>query len=212
MSRYRSGSNSAGTVIAVVADIMAVILGLWILMYLLDANRANDLVQFVHHAANWLAGWSRDLFTFDEAWARVVAGYGLAAVVYLFIGHAIANRVHRPDPTTHETANPLAGWSRDPGVRGEPPESTAPSTRPGRESSRATVWPRSSTSSSATQSPTASTVRQSQQSGSRPLGSRAPLKTEQVASSPPSAATARRSEPAVQVVSSRGQTALSSKT
>jgi len=96
MSPYqRSGSNSAGTVIAIVADIMAVILGLWILMYLLDANRANELVQFVHDAAAWLAGWSRDLFTFDEAWARVVAGYGLAAVVYLFVGHAIANRMHR---------------------------------------------------------------------------------------------------------------------
>ncbi len=78
-----------------VADVMAVILGLWILMYLLDANRGNDLVQFVRHAADWLAAWSRDLFTFDEAWARVVAGYGLAAVVYLFVGHAIAGRLHR---------------------------------------------------------------------------------------------------------------------
>ncbi|GHE77715.1 hypothetical protein ACWDSD_10690 [Streptomyces spiralis] len=94
-SRYRTTSNSAGTVIAVVADIVAVILGLWILMYLLEANRANDLVQFVHDAANWLASWSRDLFTFDEAWARVVAGYGLAAVVYLFVGHAVAHRMHR---------------------------------------------------------------------------------------------------------------------
>ncbi|MFG2512751.1 hypothetical protein [Streptomyces sp. NPDC048584] len=93
--RYRSNYTSAGTVVAVIADIMAVILGLWILMYLLDANRANDLVQFVHNAANWLAGWSRDLFTFDEAWARVVFGYGLAAVVYLFIGHAVAGRLRR---------------------------------------------------------------------------------------------------------------------
>jgi hypothetical protein len=93
--RYRSGSTSAGTVIAVIADVMAVILGLWILMYLLDANRANDLVRFVHDAANWLAAWSRDLFTFAEEWARVVFGYGLAAVVYLFIGHAIAGRLRR---------------------------------------------------------------------------------------------------------------------
>ncbi|MEV8411989.1 hypothetical protein AB0P45_00005, partial [Streptomyces niveus] len=30
---------------------------------------------------------------FDEAWARVVCGYGLAAVVYLFIGHALAGRL-----------------------------------------------------------------------------------------------------------------------
>ncbi len=80
---------------AIVADVAALILGLWILMYLLEANRSNDLVRFVHDAASWLAGWSHDLFTFDEAWARVVAGYGLAAVVYLFAGHAIARRIHR---------------------------------------------------------------------------------------------------------------------
>ncbi|WP_328317217.1 hypothetical protein [Streptomyces sp. NBC_00388] len=95
MSRYSNGSSPAANVIMVIADVMAFILGLWILMYLLDANRANDLVTFVHHTADWLAGWSRDLFTFDEAWARVVAGYGLAAVVYLFIGHLIAGRVRR---------------------------------------------------------------------------------------------------------------------
>lgn len=81
--------------IAVIADVMAGIIGLWILMYLLDANRANGLVEFVHDTAAWLAGWSHDLFTFDETWARVVCGYGLAAVVYLFVGHAIAGRLHR---------------------------------------------------------------------------------------------------------------------
>ncbi|MFE1440782.1 hypothetical protein [Streptomyces sp. NPDC058739] len=95
MSPRYSSANQAGRVIAIVADVMAFILGLWILMYLLDANPSNSFVQFIHDSARWLAGWSHDLFTFDEAWARVVAGYGLAAVVYLFIGHAIAHRVHR---------------------------------------------------------------------------------------------------------------------
>ncbi|WP_306337778.1 hypothetical protein [Streptomyces sp. KL118A] len=90
-----SHGSTAARVIVIVADVMAAILGLWILMYLLDANRANDLVQFIHDAARWLAGWSHDLFTFDEDWARVVAGYGLAAVVYLFIGHAVAGRLRR---------------------------------------------------------------------------------------------------------------------
>lgn len=79
----------------VVADILAAILGLWILMYLLEANRGNDLVQFIHDAARWLAGWSHDLFTFDDEWARVVAGYGLAALVYLFVGHVVAGRLRR---------------------------------------------------------------------------------------------------------------------
>ncbi|THA33107.1 hypothetical protein E6R18_11090 [Streptomyces sp. A1277] len=90
-----NGSVTAARVIAVVADVMAFIIGLWILMYLLDANRGNELVEFVRHTARWLAGWSYDLFTFDRAWANVVAGYGLAALVYLFIGHAVAGRVRR---------------------------------------------------------------------------------------------------------------------
>ncbi|MFD3525365.1 hypothetical protein [Streptomyces sp. NPDC058653] len=94
-SRQRSGSSAAATVLIVIADVMAFILGLWILMYLLDANRANDLVNFVQDTARWLAGWSYDLFTFDKAWARVVCGYGLAAVVYLLIGHGLAGRLRR---------------------------------------------------------------------------------------------------------------------
>ncbi|MDG4860843.1 hypothetical protein P8605_22195 [Streptomyces sp. T-3] len=88
-------TQQGATVIAVVADVMAAILCLWIVMYLLEANPANDLVQFVHDVARWLAGWSHDLFTFDDEWARVVAGYGLAAFVYFFVGHAIANRLRR---------------------------------------------------------------------------------------------------------------------
>lgn len=95
MSYSRGNSITAARVIALVADVMAFVIGLWILMYLLDANRGNELVQFVRDTARWLAGWSYDLFTFDKAWANVVAGYGLAALVYLFVGHAVAGRVRR---------------------------------------------------------------------------------------------------------------------
>ncbi|MFE3902905.1 hypothetical protein ACFXPY_21990 [Streptomyces sp. NPDC059153] len=91
--RTGTRSTTAARVIAVVADLMAFVIGLWILMYLLEANRGNDLVNVVRHTARRLAGWSYDLFTFDEAWARVVSGYGLAAVVYLFVGHAVAARI-----------------------------------------------------------------------------------------------------------------------
>ncbi|MBL1100222.1 hypothetical protein [Streptomyces coffeae] len=92
---YRSRNHQAATVLAVVADITAVILGLWILFSLLDANRANDLVSVVHDAAQWLAGWSHDLFTMDTDWLRTVLNYGLPALVYLFIGHTLAARIRR---------------------------------------------------------------------------------------------------------------------
>ncbi|MGW0880474.1 hypothetical protein [Streptomyces sp. NPDC002671] len=90
--RYR-GENPAGRVIAGVADVVALILGLWILLYLVHANRSNGVVRFIHDVAVQLAGWTQDIFTFDQEWARVVVGYGLAAVLYLFVGHAIANRL-----------------------------------------------------------------------------------------------------------------------
>ena len=93
MSRY--GGNEAARVIAVAADIAAVILGLWILFYVLNANGGNDLVRWVHQAADWLAGWSRDLFTPSAGWLRTLLNYGLAAVVYLLIGHAAAGRIRR---------------------------------------------------------------------------------------------------------------------
>ncbi|WP_338676356.1 hypothetical protein V1460_27800 [Streptomyces sp. SCSIO 30461] len=93
--RQSNGTHQAARIIAIVADVMAATIGLWILMYLLDANRTNDLVQFLQETARWLAGWSYDLFTFDADWARVVAGYGLAALVYLFVGHAVAGRLRR---------------------------------------------------------------------------------------------------------------------
>ncbi|MEV6108317.1 hypothetical protein AB0M28_26935 [Streptomyces sp. NPDC051940] len=89
----RYGGNPASTAIAVIADIAALIIGLWIMMYVLDANRANDFVDFVRDAANWLAGWSRDMFTVSPDWWRVLLNYGIAALVYLFLGHALARSV-----------------------------------------------------------------------------------------------------------------------
>lgn len=77
------------------ADIAAFIIGLWILMYALDANRSNDLVNFVQDSARWLAGWSRDMFMVDPGWWQVLLNYGIAAIVYLFIGHALAHTVRR---------------------------------------------------------------------------------------------------------------------
>lgn len=80
---------------ALVADLLAAVIVIWIVLYLLDANRANEVVAWFHDAATWLAGWSYDLFTFDEEWARVVFGYGLAALVYLVAGHALARFLAR---------------------------------------------------------------------------------------------------------------------
>jgi hypothetical protein len=94
-TRRRYGGSHAALVIRAVADVMAAIIGLWILLYVLGANRGNDLVVFVHDSARWLAGWSYDLFDLEPGWFQVLVNYGIAAVVYLLVGHLLASRVHR---------------------------------------------------------------------------------------------------------------------
>ena len=94
-ARRRSGLSSAGVAVQVVADILAAIIGLWILLYILDANPGNDLVVVVKDAAHWLAGWSYDLFSLSPDWLQVLVNYGIAAVVYLAVGHGLAVRLRR---------------------------------------------------------------------------------------------------------------------
>ncbi|MFE2581134.1 hypothetical protein [Streptomyces sp. NPDC059378] len=81
--------------ICTIADIAAGLLGLWILLFLLGANRANVFVEFVWDTAGWLSWWSQDIFTMDTEGLRVVLNYGLPAVIYLLIGHGIAARLNR---------------------------------------------------------------------------------------------------------------------
>jgi hypothetical protein len=93
--RSRAPARRAALVICTIADVAAGFLGLWILLFLLDANQANTFVEFVRGTADWLSGWAQDIFTMDTEGLRVALNYGLPAVVYLVIGHGIAARLNR---------------------------------------------------------------------------------------------------------------------
>jgi hypothetical protein len=88
-------ADRSALVIHTIADIAAGFLGLWLLLYLLDANQANVFVDFVHGLAGWLAGWSQDIFTMRPEGLRVVLNYALPALVYLAVGHGAAAWVRR---------------------------------------------------------------------------------------------------------------------
>ncbi|MCX5447885.1 hypothetical protein [Streptomyces nigrescens] len=96
-SRSGGGTPAQRTALIVhtIADIAAAFLGLWILLYLLEANQANVFVQFVKSMADSLAWWARDIFTMDTEGLRVALNYGLPAAIYLLVGHLIAGRVRR---------------------------------------------------------------------------------------------------------------------
>ncbi|MEU1807185.1 hypothetical protein [Streptomyces sp. NPDC019937] len=89
------GADRTALIIHSLADIAAVFLALWLLLYFLDANQANVFVDFVHGVADWLAGWSQDIFTMEPEGVRVFFNYALPAVIYLGIGHGAAAWVRR---------------------------------------------------------------------------------------------------------------------
>jgi hypothetical protein len=94
-TRSPATARRAALAVCTIADVAAGLLGLWVLLFLLDANRANVFVEFVHGTAGMLAWWSQDIFTMDTEGLRVVLNYGLPAVMYLLIGHGIAARLNR---------------------------------------------------------------------------------------------------------------------
>jgi hypothetical protein len=93
--RQQAATRRTALAVCTIADIAAGLLGLWILLFLLDANQANGFVEFVRGAADWLAWWARDIFTMDTEGLRVALNYGLPAVMYVLIGHGIAARLNR---------------------------------------------------------------------------------------------------------------------
>ncbi|MGC9538251.1 hypothetical protein [Streptomyces sp. UG1] len=93
--RRQPTSRRTALTVCTIADVAAGLLGLWILLFLLDANRANVFVEFVQGTADLLAWWSQDIFTMDTEGLRVILNYGLPAVMYLLIGHGIAARLNR---------------------------------------------------------------------------------------------------------------------
>ncbi|WP_241779524.1 hypothetical protein [Streptomyces natalensis] len=89
------GTYRLALIIHSLADVAAVILGLWILLYLLDANQANAFVGFVRGVADWLAGWSQDIFIMKPEGLRVFFNYALPALIYLGVGHGAAAWLRR---------------------------------------------------------------------------------------------------------------------
>ncbi|MFM9372754.1 hypothetical protein [Streptomyces sp. Da 82-17] len=93
--RDGAGQRRAALVVQSIGDVAAAFLGLWIVLHLLEANRANPFVEFVQGMAEWLGWWAQDIFTMDVEGLRILLNFGLPAVIYLALGHGIATWLRR---------------------------------------------------------------------------------------------------------------------
>lgn len=80
----------ATRLIRMIAGIVAAILVAAVLFRLLGANSHNVIVSDVRDAGQTLVGPFKGLFTVGGAKASMAINWGIAAVVYLLLGHLVA--------------------------------------------------------------------------------------------------------------------------
>jgi hypothetical protein len=86
------------------AGIIALIIVVAIVLFLLGANPSNQIVSAIHDAGAWLAGPFKNLFSIHNAKLAMVVNWGLAALVYLIVGHIIASLLARMTPRRRPVA------------------------------------------------------------------------------------------------------------
>jgi hypothetical protein len=84
--------------IEIAVAVVAVILALGVLLVVLEANPANDIVKAVHDAGLWLVGPFEDFFSLDDQKLEVAVNWGLALLVYVVVGRTVAGLLRRPGP------------------------------------------------------------------------------------------------------------------
>jgi hypothetical protein len=84
----------AGVVRAATAVVVGILV-IAILLIVFEANTSNDIVSWFHDAGRWLAGPFKNLFSIDNHKTEIAVNWGIAAVVYGFVGGFIARMLAR---------------------------------------------------------------------------------------------------------------------
>jgi hypothetical protein len=83
-------------VIKLITAVVVLLIGLGILFVALKASPSNTIVSHVHSWANWLVGPFRGMFQVHGARGTLALNWGIALIVYLLIGWALARLVVTP--------------------------------------------------------------------------------------------------------------------
>jgi hypothetical protein len=87
---YGGGGLAIARILKLIAGVVAAIIVVGILLVLLEAKPANDIVAAITDAARWLAGPFRGIFSFDSHKLEVAVNWGLAAAIYYAVAALIA--------------------------------------------------------------------------------------------------------------------------
>jgi hypothetical protein len=86
------------------AGLIALVIVAAIVLFVLGANQSNGIVNAIHDAGAWLVGPFKNLFSIHHAKVAMAVNWGLAALVYLIVGHFIASLLARMTPRRRAVA------------------------------------------------------------------------------------------------------------
>jgi hypothetical protein len=89
------GAGLLARLVQFVLSVVVLIIVAGILLVVLKANPANSIVSEVHSWAHSLAGPFNGMFSFHSANTALAVNWGIAAVLYLFVGGLIARLIGR---------------------------------------------------------------------------------------------------------------------
>jgi hypothetical protein len=92
---FAHGVGLLARVVQLVVSVVALIIIAGILLVVLKANASNSIVSEVHGWAGSLAGPFDGMFSFHNAQVAIAVNWGIAVVVYLFVGGLIARLLGR---------------------------------------------------------------------------------------------------------------------
>jgi hypothetical protein len=84
--------------IRTLAGLIALVIIVAIVLFVVGANQSNGIVSAIHDAGQWLAGPFKNLFKIHNAKLAMAVNWGLAALVYLIVGHLLATLFARMTP------------------------------------------------------------------------------------------------------------------
>ena len=91
----------AARVVMLITWVLVAIIVAGILLRVLGANAYNSLVSNVHDLGKTLVGPFKDLFSIEDPKVSIAVNWGLAALLYLFVGSLIARVLRRIGVTSH---------------------------------------------------------------------------------------------------------------
>jgi hypothetical protein len=91
----RSGLWGIARLVSLVTSVVVGLLLVGIALVLLEANRDNEVVDWLLGAGEFLAEPFDNVFSPDGQKAKVGVNWGLAALVYAFVGSLIARLLRR---------------------------------------------------------------------------------------------------------------------